>query len=112
MLDAALHRIKSTPPVRSTIIPTVDNSLLGALTVRLGVKGAKALSVRKRAVGNIHAVRAGPDVVVARETGSWIERGHVIGAAAVGVVVDLEGSCGSSSDERGEDPGKMHLGRG
>lgn len=105
MLNAAPHGIESAAPVRRTIVPTVDNSLLRALTVRLRVKSAEALSIRKRAVGDIHAVGAGPDVVIAVKVGCWIERGHVAGAAAVGIVVDLESSRRSGGNESGNGPG-------
>jgi len=56
VLNAALHRIEPAVPVRSTIVPTVDDSLLGALAVRLGVEGADAFSIWKGALGDIDAV--------------------------------------------------------
>ena len=60
--------------VRSTIIVRVNNSLGGARTAGLGVEGTDGVSIWKCCAGDIHAVRAGPLVVIASKISARMNR--------------------------------------
>lgn len=107
VVDVASERKESVAIVGGTVVVAVAaraGRLYGTLAAGLGVEIAPAAIILLVTVGNGGAVLAGPAVVVAGTADGHVRRrGQEVGAAAIAVVVDLDGrGDGESCEQRGK----------
>ena len=98
-------------PVGDTVATSIATGVCGvnsSLAASLGIEVAFAAIGVFVAVGDVGTVLAVPSVVVAPADWDVGRRGDEVRAAAIAVVVDLDGGGGGDERAEGGDNGELH----